>query len=84
MQEKDTNAKVKAIKKMDNKPVVFSALLSTAAPHEEGREISKPPKKLAANTTSIKQKNILNTALVERSLSALAPKMEVMINPKAT
>jgi hypothetical protein len=84
VQENDTNERVNAIKKMLSKPVVFSALLSTAAPQEEGREISKPPKKLAANTTSIKKNRMLNTAFVERSFKALAPKIEVMIRPRAT
>ena len=69
---------------MLSRPVVFSALLSTAAPHEEGSVISKPPKKLAANTTSMRKNRMLNTALVDRSLSALAPNIEVMAKPRAT
>ena len=82
--ENDTNESVKAIRKMLSRPVVFSALLSTAAPQDEGSVISKPPKKLAANTTNIKKKRMLKMALVERSFKALAPKMVVMIRPKAT
>ena len=82
--EKLTSDNVKAIKKMESRPVVFSALPSTAAPQEEGNVISKPPKKLAAKTTSIRKKKMLNMAFVDRSLSAFAPKMEVIIRPRAT
>ena len=84
VQEKLTKERVKAMRKMLKRPVVLSALLSTALPHDDGRVISNPPKKLAANTKSIKKKKMLKMALVERSLSALAPKMEVTMSPKAT
>ena len=84
VQEKLTKERVKAIKKMLNKPVVASAFLSTALPQPEGSVISKPPRKLAAKTSNIRQKSMLNTALVERSFSALAPKMEVMMSPSPT
>ena len=82
--EKDTNVNVKAIRKMLRRPVVFSALLSTALLHEAGNVISKAPKNDAANTTNIKKNRILNTALVERAFSALAPKISVTANPKIT
>ena len=82
--EKLTNESVKAMRKMLRRPVVRSALLSTAEPHDEGSVISKPPKKLAAKTRSIRKKRMLNTALVLKSLRALAPKMEVMMRPSAT
>ena len=82
--ENETSESVNAMRKMLNRPVVFSALLSTAAPQDEGSVISKPPKKLAAKTRSIRKKRMLNTALVERSLSALAPNMVVMMRPRAT
>lgn len=82
--EKLTNESVKAIKKMLKKPVVASALLSTARVHLEGNVISKPPKKLAPKTTSIKKNKMLNTAFVERSLSALGPQMLVTMRPKPT
>ena len=82
--EKLTSDSVNAMRKMLSKPVVFSALLSTASPHFEGSVISKPPKKLAANTTSMRKKRMLKMALVERSLSALAPNRVVMIRPSAT
>lgn len=56
VQEKDTSDKVNAIRKMLSKPLVASALLSTAVLHLEGNVISNAPKKEAANTTSIRQK----------------------------
>ena len=61
---------------MLSKPLVASALLSTAVLHLEGNVISNAPKKEAANTTSIRQKRILNTAFVESAFSALAPKIK--------
>ena len=84
VQENDTNDKVKAIRKILSSPVVRSALLSTALLHREGKVISNAPKNEAANTTSNKQKKILNTALVERSFNALAPNNKVMANPNTT
>ena len=84
VQEKETKARVKAIRKMLNKPVVDSALLSTALLHEEGNVISKAPKKLAANTSNIRQKKMLNTAFVDRAFRALAPKIPVITKPKST
>ena len=82
--EKLTSESVKAMRKILSKPVVFSALLSTAEPHDEGSVISNPPKKLAANTTSIRKKRMLKMAFVERSLSALAPKILVIMRPSDT
>jgi hypothetical protein len=82
--EKETKAKVKAIKKMLSKPVVFSALLSTALLHEDGNVISNAPKKLAANTNNIKQKKILNKAFVESAFKALAPNIAVISKPNIT
>ena len=84
VQEKDTSDKVNAIRKMLSKPLVASALLSTAVLHLEGNVISNAPKKEAANTTSIRQKRILNTAFVESAFSALAPKISVMASPSVT
>lgn len=73
-----------AIRKILSKPLVASALLSTALLHLEGSVSSKAPKKEAANTTSIRQKRILNTAFVESAFNALAPKINVMAKPKVT
>ena len=84
VQENETSDKVNAIRNMLNRPVVCSALLSTALLHFEGRVISNAPKNDAANTTSIRKKKILKTALVDKSFNALAPKISVMASPKAT
>ena len=84
VQEKDTSESVNAIRKILSNPPVASALLSTALLHLEGSVSSKAPKKEAANTTSIRQKRILNTAFVESAFSALAPKINVMAKPKVT
>ena len=84
VQLKLTRQRVKAMRKMLSRPVVDSALLSTLEVQLLGRVISKPPRKLAANTTSIRKKRMLKTAFVERSLRAEAPKMVVMMSPSAT
>ena len=82
--EKLTRLSVKAIRKMLSNPVVRSALLSTALDHDDGSESSKPPKKLKPNSSSSRQKNMLNGALVLKALSALAPNIIVTIQPKET
>ena len=79
--EKDTNARVKAIKKILNIPLVEEALLSTALPHLSGRRISNHPKNDKAKTMSNRQKKILNTALVESAFNELAPKAPVIAKP---
>lgn len=84
VQEKETSDRVNAIKKMLIKPLVVSALLSTALLHLEGNVISKAPKKDAANTTSIRQKKILKIAFVESAFKALAPKANVITTPSVT
>ena len=84
VQEKETKESVNAIRKMLIKPPVDSALLSTALLHLEGKVISKAPKKEAAKTINIRQKRMLNTALVDKAFNALAPKIAVMANPKVT
>ena len=75
---------MKAIRKILNRPVVDSALLSTAFPHFDGSLISKAPKNEAAKTTNIRKKRILKIALVDKAFSALAPKISVIANPNAT
>ena len=68
-----------------NKPTWSgSALLSTALLHLDGRVISNAPKKEAANTISIKQKNMLKIAFVESAFKALAPNIKVMARPNNT
>ena len=79
--ENETRESVNAIRKILNSPVVCSALLSTALLHFEGNVISKAPKNEAAKTRSIRQNNILNMALVDNALSALAPKISVIASP---
>ena len=82
--EKLTKAKVNAMRKMLNNPVVLEALESMALFHLEGRVISNPPKNDVLKATSIAKKSRLKMAFVERSLSADAPKMEVTMTPSAT
>ena len=82
--ENDTKTKVNAMRKMLNKPVVDSALLSTALLQDEGNVISNAPKKLAANTTNIRKKRILKMALVDNAFKALAPNTPVIIKPNNT
>ena len=84
VQENDTNAKVNAIKNMLSIPVVVSALASILLVHDAGSTNSKAPKNEIAKNTN-KAKNIkLNTALVDKSFSALAPNIPVMVNPNNT
>jgi len=64
VQEKETSARVKAIKKMLSAPEVLSALSSILLVHFEGRTISNPPKKAMAKTTSSAKKIRLKSALV--------------------
>ena len=84
VQEKDTRDNVNAIKKILNRPLVASALLSTALLHLEGKVSSNAPKKEAAKTTSIRKKRILNTAFVDKAFNALAPNIKVIANPSVT
>ena len=83
VQEKLTNERVKAMRKIERSPLVLLALLSTLFVHEEGKVSSNQPKKLSANTTSSRQKKMLKMAFVERAFRALAPKMAVMARPSA-
>ena len=83
VQEKDTSARVKAMKKMLIRPVVFSARASAEFDHLEGRVRSKPPRKLMPKNTSSRKKQMLKMALVLSSLSLPAPKIVVMARPRA-
>ena len=80
VQEKDTNTKVNAMKKMESRPVVLSALESILLVHLAGRTSSKAPKKETAKRTSMRKKMMLKTALVARLFKALAPKMLSLIH----
>ena len=84
VQEKDTITSVKAINRMLRKPVVLLDLLLSAVDHELGKVISNAPKKDAANTTKMRKKMILTTALVLSALRADAPKIRVTNNPNPT
>ena len=81
VQEKETSARVKAMKKMLSRPVARSALASTELLHLEGRVMSNPPKNEMAKITSNRKNAMLKMALVDSSLSLLAPKMAVMARP---
>ena len=59
VQEKETSARVKAMKKMLTSPVALSAFWSIFVVQEAGRTISKAPKKDAAKTTSSRKKKML-------------------------
>src|SRR5690606_33871672 len=81
--EKDTIARAKAIKKMPMIPP-RSACRSTLFAQEFGSIISKAPRKETAKTIK-RRKNIkLNQTLVERALSASAPKNQVTTAPRKT
>ena len=82
--ENDTSDSVNAMRKMLSMPLVDSDLRSILLLHDEGSVISNAPKNDAANTTSSRLKKMLNTALVERALSALAPKSSETMSPSAT
>ena len=81
--EKDTRARVKAMRKMDISPVALEALVSTELAHPSGSFISNHPKKDRAKTTSNRKRKMLNMEFVESSLSLLGPKMRVMMMPNA-
>ena len=80
--ENDTNTKVKAIRKIEMRPVVLDAFVSTALAQRSGSLISNHPKNEKANTNNSKKSTMLNIALVESSLSLLGPKTAVISRPK--
>ena len=82
--ENDTSVRVKAMKKMLTMPVVDELAELILLLHDEGSVMSKAPKNEAAKATSMAQKMRLNTALVLRALSELAPKMRVTARPSVT
>ena len=81
VQENDTSTRVKAIRKMDSRPLVWVALVSTLLAQLSGSLISNQPKKERANTTSNRNRKMLNTALVDMALSVSLPKRAVTSNP---
>ena len=83
VQEKLTSDKVKAMRKMLSKPVVFVALESTALLQLLGSVISNPPRNEAANTKRRRKKKMLKMAFVLKAFSALAPNRMVTSKPRA-
>ena len=84
VQEKLTRVSVNAIKKSPMKPDALLARAFTLLFQLEGSVISKPPKKLAAKTTSKRNRKILNTAFVLKSFKVLALDSEVTMRPRDT
>ena len=80
MHEKETNPKVKAIKKMPIKPP-FSDLASTLFINADGNVISKAPKNEMPNTTNKTKNAKLNQTLVAKLFIASAPKSKVTPRP---
>ena len=82
--EKETRTNVNAINKMLINPAVESALASSFVDHDEGSVISKAPKNETAKSTNNPKKIRLKMALVDKLLSALAPKINVIRMPRVT
>ena len=82
--EKETNTRVKAIRKMLTSPLVSDAFVSTLFAQLSGSLISNHPKKLQAKTTSNRKRNTLKTALVESEFRVSLPKMAVTSMPRPT
>ncbi|MNS94420.1 hypothetical protein D3C72_1286370 [compost metagenome] len=83
VQENETMAKAKAIKKIPINPPL-SACESTLLANELGNTISKAPKNEQAKTTNKIKKIKLNQTLVESAFSESAPKTAVTIDPNKT
>src|SRR5690606_37544274 len=83
VQEKDTSARLKAIKNSPSNPPL-SDCASILLTKELGKVSSKAPKKEAAKITSIRKNRKLKTPLVDRALSSSEPKAMVISIPSAT
>ena len=83
VQEKETTAKAKAIKKIPTIPPL-SAFESIFVAHELGKTISKAPKNESAKITNKAKKIKLNVTLVDNSFKASAPKIPVINDPNKT
>tara|TARA_B100001057_G_C22668375_1_gene878801 strand:- start:3 stop:311 length:309 start_codon:yes stop_codon:yes gene_type:complete len=66
VQEKETIARVSAMKNIPTIPPVDSLFVEDAA-HEDGKVKSKKPKNEKANNKNIKKKNIFSAIFVEMS-----------------
>lgn len=82
--ENETIANVSAMRNILTMPDVARLFEFTLFPHDDGRVISNPPRKLAANTTRRRKKNMLKIALVERAFNWFAPQIDVTTNPRQT
>lgn len=76
VQEKETNTNVSAIKNIPEKLCEF-AFASTLLVQEEGKVISKAPKKEIPKTMNSKKTKMLKAALVEIRYNVSLPKMSV-------
>ena len=83
VQEKLTKDKVKAMKKMPNRPP-FCEASSLLFTQDEGKVSSNAPKKLMAKTTNKAKKKRLNQGFVARAFKALLPNITVIKIPMAT
>ena len=83
VQEKETNPRVKAIKKMPRNPP-RSACLSILFTHEAGNWISKAPKKEKANRTNIPKNNRFIQTFVDRPFNPSGPVAAVNATPNVT
>ena len=83
VQEKLTSTSVNAMRKMLSRPLVLEAFESTALAQRSGSLISNHPKNDSANTTSSRNRKILNTALVDSAFSVSEPKKAVTSSPSA-
>ncbi|MNT72690.1 hypothetical protein D3C72_2113170 [compost metagenome] len=83
VQEKETTAKVAAMKKIPLRPFE-SDLASSLLTKELGSVISNAPKKETPKTINIRKMKILKNPSVEISFNALAPQISVIITPKPT
>ena len=83
VQENDTIASAKAIKKMPTKPL-RSAWASILVLHELGKVSSNAPKNDTAKTTKIMKNMRLNQKLLAKAFSASEPKTAVTTEPKST
>jgi hypothetical protein len=72
------------MKKIDNNPVVLSALLSMLFDHFDGNLMSNAPKNDIAKITNIAKNIKLKNALVAKSFNFPAPNIIVMANPNTT
>ena len=82
VQENDTSTRVKAMRKMEIRPLVSEAFVSTLLAHESGSLISNQPKNDRAKTTSNRKRKMLKTAFVDIAFSVSLPKSAVTSSPK--